>query len=93
VSRWTAIRFADSATKHGITRERAQHAIAGAVYEGSVGAPLDPRWKSERVLFAGWDQHGVPLEVIAIEEDDGALLVLHAMKLRRRYRFLMKGAR
>jgi hypothetical protein len=93
VPRWTALRFASSATKHGISHERAQQALAAAVYEATVGAPLDPRWSSDRILFVGWDEHGIPLEVIALEEDDGALLVVHAMKLRPAYRFLLGGRR
>lgn len=37
------------------------------------------------VLFLGLDPDGVALEVMAIELDDG-LLVIHAMKLRPKYR-------
>ena len=39
-----------------------------------------------RVLFLGPDPEGVPLEIVAIETDDGGLVVIHAMRLRRRYR-------
>lgn len=40
----------------------------------------------DAVLFLGDDWNGVPLEIGAIELDDGDLLVIHAMKLRRKYR-------
>lgn len=48
--------------------------------------PLDESGADDRILFLGPDQHGVPLEVLAIELAGGELLVIHAMKLRRRYR-------
>ena len=38
----------------------------------------------DRFVFLGRDQHGVPLEVAAIEVDE-TLLVIHAMKVRHRY--------
>ena len=38
------------------------------------------------VIFLGPDAEGVPLEVMGIELADDQLLVIHAMKLRRKYR-------
>jgi methionyl-tRNA formyltransferase len=38
-----------------------------------------------RLLFLGDDEHGVPLEVMSLELDNGDLLVIHAMKLRAIY--------
>lgn len=38
------------------------------------------------VIFLGSDASGVPLEIVAIESEAGGLLVIHAMRLRRRYR-------
>ena len=72
-------RFARSAHKHGISRERTVYVIehCGLPYEGPDG---------DAVLFLGEDWNGVPLETGAIELDDGDLLVIHAMKLRRKYR-------
>jgi hypothetical protein len=32
------------------------------------------------------DQAGVPLEILAVEDEGGDLVVIHAMKMRRRYR-------
>jgi hypothetical protein len=74
-------RFARSAHKHGVSRERAAHVIehCGLPYEGLGG-------DGDAVLFLGDDWNGVPLEIGAIELEDGDLLVIHAMKLRRKYR-------
>jgi hypothetical protein len=41
--------------------------------------------ESDRVLFLGPDQRGVPLEVLAIEFPEGELLVIHVMRLRGKY--------
>ena len=38
------------------------------------------------VIFLGPDEHDVPLEVMGIELADGDLLVIHAMRLRQKYR-------
>lgn len=45
-----------------------------------------PDADDEHIMFLGSDDHGVPLEVVGIELADGDLLVIHAMKLRRKYR-------
>ena len=37
-------------------------------------------------MFLGPDERGVPLEVMGIELADGDLLVIHAMRLRPKYR-------
>jgi hypothetical protein len=39
-----------------------------------------------RSLYLGDDAEGTPLEVMAVELEDGDLLVIHAMALRNRYR-------
>ena len=47
------------------------------------------KWRSgsaeDLVVFLGPDDHGIALEVIGVELVEGNLLVIHAMKLRRRY--------
>jgi hypothetical protein len=40
----------------------------------------------DRILYLGDDAEGVPLEVMAIEREDGGLHVIHAMPLRPKYR-------
>ncbi|MFN2569242.1 MAG: hypothetical protein ABR564_06540 [Candidatus Dormibacteria bacterium] len=51
-----------------------------------VTSPIDIPQDDDLVMFLGDDWHGVPLEVGAFEWDNGDLLVVHAMKLRRKYR-------
>ena len=78
------IRFARSASRHGIGENRARHVIEGC--PDPIYPPLAGSDKSDRVLFLGPDEHGVPLEVLAVELASGELLVIHAMRLRRKYR-------
>lgn len=77
------LRFHHSAFKHGIDRERIRHVVR------NCPCPLYPATPSaddqDLVLFLGPDQHGVPLEVVALELADESLLVIHAMKLRLSY--------
>jgi hypothetical protein len=81
------LRWARSATKHRISRERSRYLIehCGLRFEQDppAGAPAgaDPR-----LVYLGDDADGVALEVMAIELEDGSLLVIHAMPLRDRYR-------
>jgi hypothetical protein len=49
--------------------------------------PADaPAGRAPRLVYLGDDANGVALEVMAIELEDGGLLVIHAMALRDRYR-------
>jgi hypothetical protein len=48
--------------------------------------PPDDEADSAVVLFLWTDGHGIPLEVVAIELQDGDLLVIHAMRMRHAYR-------
>jgi hypothetical protein len=41
--------------------------------------------ESDLVLFLGPDQNGVPLEVVAVEQANGDLLVIHIMQMRPKY--------
>lgn len=75
--------FARSAKRHGISEER-----AGYVVE-HCALPLytpDERAHHVVVMFLGLDQHGVPLEVAAIETASEELIIIHAMRLRERFR-------
>ena len=78
-----SLRFAHSAYKHGISRERAAYVIdhCGLPYEGLED-------DGDAVLFFGDDWNAVPLEIGAIELEDGTFLVIHAMPLRRKYQNL-----
>ncbi len=76
-----AIRFHSSASWHGISHDRSRYVIEHCV------CPLysDGPDEEDLVVFLGPDQRDIPLEVIAIELADGDLLVIHAMRLRRKY--------
>ena len=74
------LRFAHSASRHGISAARATHVIEHCslpIYGAESGRFDDV------VLFLGPDWRGVPLEVAAIEEPSGLMVVIHAMPLRR----------
>jgi len=76
-----AIRFSASASRHGISHERARFVVEqcpSPICAPATGPP-------NAVLFLGPDGEGVPLEVLATELVDGELLVFHAMRMRRRY--------
>lgn len=77
------LQWARSATKHRIARERSRFVIehSGLRFGEEHHADAAPR-----VVFLGDDANGVALEVMAIELEGNSLLVIHAMKLRSRYR-------
>jgi hypothetical protein len=80
------LKWARSATKHRISRERSRYVIehCGLRFEQKppAGAPADT---SSRIIFLGDDKDGIALEVMAVELDGENLLVIHAMPLRARY--------
>lgn len=65
-----------------------ESAGSGFATSSSIAAhrSTQPTPKTTKCFFLGDDEHFVPLEVMAMELDDGDLLVIHAMKLRRKYR-------
>jgi hypothetical protein len=82
-----ALRFARSASKHHISHERAAYVIK------HCGQPYDGLEEDgDAILFFGDDWNGVPLEIGAIELEDGDVLVIHAMKLRGKYHDRYKEA-
>lgn len=81
------LRWSRSATKHRISRERSRYVIehCGLVFEQEP--PADAQVGGQpRLVYLGDDAEEVPLEVMAVELEDSGLLVIHAMKLRERYR-------
>jgi len=74
------IRIRPSARKHGIDDARIRAVIRHAPI--ALENPVRPG----QLIFLGPDHHGNPLEVIAFEDDEGVLWVIHAMRLRPRYR-------
>lgn len=87
------ITFARSATKHRISRERSLYIIE------HCGLQLVDRYRSpassgveQRVVFIGDDLEEVPLEVMAVEEEEDEFVVIHAMDMRNRFRALYEEA-
>jgi hypothetical protein len=81
------IRFARSASRHGISHERSRFVVERCSCPLYSSDPDD----ADLIVFLGPDRRGVALEVVALEVvarnvADGAVLVIHAMKLRRAYR-------
>ncbi|MBA2488414.1 MAG: toxin [Chloroflexi bacterium] len=76
-----AIRFARTVVRHGVSQVRARYVVEHCTCPLYSGEPGD----EDLVIFLGPDETGVPLEVMAIDLADGNLLVIHAMKMRRKY--------
>jgi hypothetical protein len=76
------IGWAGAATRHRIPRARTLFAIqqAGVCFETPAGRKGQPR-----LYFFGDDEEERPLEIVAIEREDGSLLVIHSMPLRDRF--------
>jgi hypothetical protein len=89
------IRFARSATRHRISRQRSLYVIE------RCGFQVVERRRSEnfssgpdkRVYFFGDDLEGVPLEVVAVQTEDEQFTVIHAMNLRNRFLGLYEEAK
>lgn len=72
-----------SARKHGVSEEDMLHAVTQAL----ASYPLDDGDEEGpvRELWVGPDRAGNPLELVVLWLDDGRALLIHAMKLRRKY--------
>jgi hypothetical protein len=89
------IRFARSATKHRISKERSIHVVE------HCGFQVVERCRSrnfsagpdKRVYFFGDDMEGVRLEVVAAQTGDEEFTVIHAMNLRDKFAGLYEEAR
>jgi hypothetical protein len=81
------LRWARSATKHRVSRKRIRQAIENCVLVLEEEPPSDhPTAADKRLVLLGDDAEGIPLEVIAVEPASGSLYVIHAMKLRERFK-------
>jgi hypothetical protein len=67
-----------------VARRRSRHVIEHAGLRFRIPPP--PGKDDDRLLYLGDDEEGVTLEVMAVELEDGALFVIHAMPLRKKYR-------
>lgn len=83
--------WTESAARHGISRARVRHVLDTAprahVLAGADGEPDETL-----LLFVADDPNGVPLEVV-VRVGDGVVMVIHAMRLRAKYRHLYDGSR
>ncbi|CAN5878944.1 hypothetical protein BH23ACT10_BH23ACT10_37870 [soil metagenome] len=75
-----------SARRHGVGDADIAHAITHHLHVGAAGDDDGPPW---RTLYLGPDCAANLLEVIVLDADDGAELVIHAMKMRPRYETLL----
>jgi hypothetical protein len=76
----------DSAYKHGITEANISYCLSHFHNDIMLNYPPMKR------LFAGFDNLGRALEIIAIEDNEqDRLVVIHAMKLTNQYNFLLEG--
>lgn len=87
------IRFARSATKHRISRERSLYVIERCGFQVVKHRRSESRHgPDKRVLFLGDDLEGVALEVLAAENVEEEFTVIHAMNLRKKYLGLYEEA-
>ena len=77
---------AASALKQGVTEAQIEYVIAHCGLVFDEPAPLESTIPYDRSVYLGDDQRGVALEIAAIGLDNGDLVVVHAMKLRKKYR-------
>ncbi len=80
------IRFAKSATKHGVNEEEIRYVIRHCGLWFYVPPPVGSPYRSERLLFLGDNQKLVAIEVLATRTEDGDLFIFHAKKLSKEYR-------
>jgi hypothetical protein len=72
-----------SARTHGIADDDVLHAVEHAL---AVGEQDDGK-----VLYLGPDRAGNLLEVVSVMREDGSEIVIHAMRMRARYKPFLGG--
>jgi hypothetical protein len=77
------VKIHSSARKHGVADEDIEHAIDNVM-------SIDDQDDDTR-LYLGPARNADLLEVVTIVRDDGSELVIHAMKMRPKYRRLLPG--
>ncbi|MFL5899525.1 MAG: hypothetical protein ACJ76D_13905 [Solirubrobacterales bacterium] len=88
------VRFARSATKHRIARERSLYVIEQCGFQIIERRCSESRHGPDKhTLFLGDDLEGVALEVLAAENEEEEFTVIHAMDLRRRFLALYEEAK
>lgn len=83
--------------RHRITRRQVQHVIDHAGLIFFQPAPPSSTLQDTRLVYLGDDQTGTALEVMAVEVRAGpaedALMVIHAMPMREKYRMEYEEAK
>lgn len=81
------VRFARSATKHRVSKERIRYVIAhcGLAFEEQASTSDPSDVVDPRLVCLGDDPDGQAIEVIAVEGSKDELIVIHAMALRKKY--------
>ena len=81
------IRWARSASRHGVPRRSIRFALARCRMRFTEDTlDRDPDEPPERILVLGEDEKGRAIEVMTVQAEDETLLVVHAMRLREDYR-------
>jgi uncharacterized DUF497 family protein len=78
-----------SARRHGITDEDMSWVAAHSLVVEDIGDDDSPR----RWLMLGADRSGRMLELVVLVLDDDREMVIHAMRMRARYRSLLPKER
>ena len=86
------VRFARSATRHRVSRDRIRHVIANYNVRFEQPPQDGPGKRSNRIVYLGDDPQGRAVEVMAVKLDDGDLFVIHAMPMRKKYMTKYKEA-
>jgi hypothetical protein len=86
------IRIARSATKHRVSRRDSLAIVEGADRRAQLLPPEGSDWSGERWAYIGVDSRGEWIEVIAVELEAEALLIIHAMPLRAKMLKLFEGS-
>jgi hypothetical protein len=79
----SGVEIHSSARKHGVDDEDIEHAIENAMNADEQ--------EDDTRLYLGPARNAELLEVVTIVRDDGSELVIHAMKMRPKYRRLLPG--
>jgi hypothetical protein len=81
-----SLNFARSATRHRISKDSIRHVIANYRLRFEEPPPDGARARSTRIVYLGENSNGRAIEIMAVHGHDGELLVIHAMRMRERYR-------
>ena len=85
-----AIKFSQSAFKHGVTEVDIRLAFDNVLYDERLDESDDKDDFDARYLLIGFDRNANPIEVLYNVIDENTLKVFHAMKCRNIYLPLIK---